>query len=179
MIWSPDIRLVKMNNDELLDQIEEASSSGENKQQLVEDKTVKVMVFLVDEKKYAFYAEDIREIILDYPLFFVPFVPPYVRGFLNRHGEPYTVLDLNVLFDQVRLESSTFLVLNRDSDQLAVIITEILEIVKIPEKDIHLVSSDTGEEGYFLGSITSEGKETFIVDVEKVLDRLARDVAAG
>ncbi len=168
-----------MNNGELLKQIEEASSRKEAQNSTGEGKTVKVMVFLVDEKKYGFYAEDIREIILDYPLFFVPFVPPYVRGFLNRHGEPYTVLDLNVLFDQKRLESSTFLVLNRDNDQLAVIISEILEIVKIPEKDIHMVSSDTGEEGYFLGSITSESKEIFIVDVEKVLDRLSRDVAAG
>jgi len=167
-----------MENEELIKQIERSQTAKNDQETAVEGNTVKFIVFLVGDKKYALYAGDIREIILDYPLFYVPFVPPYVRGFINRHGEPHTVLDLNVLFEQVKLESSTFLVLNRDNDQLAIIISEILEIAELPDEHVHLITEETGDEGFFLGSITSGEKETFIVDLQKVLERLERDLEA-
>lgn len=168
-----------MENEELLEQIEQSQETKDEQETLVDRKTVKFIVFLVGEKRYALYADDIREIILDYPLFYIPFVPPYIRGFINRHGEPHTVIDLSVLFEQIKLDSSTFLVLNRENDQLAFVISEILEIVKLPEEDVHLITEDTGDEGFFLGSITSKDKEIFIVDLQKVLDRLERDLASG
>lgn len=168
-----------MENEKLIEQITQNQETKNEQGTRADEKTVKFIVFLVDQKKYALYAEEIREIILDYPLFYVPFIPPYVRGFINRHGEPHTVIDLNVLFEQVKLESSTFLVLNREDDQLAFVISEILEIVKLPEDDVHLITEDTGDEGYFLGSITSRDQEIFIVDLEKVLERLERDLASG
>ncbi len=167
-----------MNNDELLDRIEKEQSL-DKKDRIVRDERIeKFIVFQVAGKKYALYANDIREIILDYPLFYVPFVPPYVRGFINRHGEPYTVLDLNALFEQERNESAVFMVINRENDQLAFIISEILEIAKLTEKNIHLITEDTGEEGFFLGSISLHEQEIFIVDLQKVLERLERDLGA-
>lgn len=165
-----------MNNDELLKQLEEQQDKDRKNTAVLDEKIEKFIVFQVAEKKYALYANDIREIILDYPLFYVPFVPPYVRGFINRHGEPYTVLDLNALFEQVKLDSAAFMVINREHDQLAFVISEILEIAKLTEHDIHLITEDTGEEGFFLGSISLHGQEIFIVDLQKVLERLERDI---
>ena len=165
-----------MNNDDLLGKLESEQNKNQESGIVRDEKIEKFIVFQVAQKKYALYANDIREIILDYPLFFVPFVPPYVRGFINRHGEPYTVLDLNALFEQVKLESAAFMVINREHDQLAFVISEILEIAKLTENDSHLITEDTGEEGFFLGSISLHGQEIFIVDLETVLERLERDL---
>lgn len=165
-----------MDNESLLEKLEKKREAESAEERVLEEKTEKLIVFQVGEKRYALYADDIREIILDFPLFYVPFVPPYVRGFINRHGEPHTVLDLSVLFEQIKLDSSTFLVLNRENDQLAFVISEILEIAKLTAQEIHLITEDTGEEGYFLGSISSHEQEIFIVDLQKVLDRLERDL---
>lgn len=167
-----------MNNEDLIEQIEEQHGRDKKDQSVLDDKIEKFIVFQIAEKKYALYANDIREIILDYPLFYVPFVPPYVRGFINRHGEPYTVLDLNALFEQVKLDSAAFMVINRESDQLAFVISEILEIAKLTENNIHLITEDTGDEGFFQGSITLHEQEIFIVNLDKVLERLERDIGS-
>jgi len=167
-----------MESEHLFKQIERQQGTVATPGKRGDGKTVKFIVFLIGGKRYALYADDIREIILDYPLFYVPFVPPYVRGFINRHGEPHTVIDLNVLFEQTKLETTTFMVLNRDDDQLALVITEINEIVKIQEADVHLIMGDTGEEGYFLGAVTSGGGEILIIDLDRILDRLEKDLAA-
>jgi chemotaxis signal transduction protein len=137
------------------------------------------VIFRIDQKRYALDAEEIREIILGYPLFYVPFVPPYIRGFINRHGEPHTVIDLNVLFEQVQLDASTFLVLNRKGDQLALIISEICEIIKVREPDVHRVTGDTGEDDFFTGSVTVGGREVFIVNLEAIHERQEKDLATG
>lgn len=168
-----------MENEELIKRIEENQIEPAEEVQGVEEKMIKFIIFLIDQKRYALYAEDVREIILDYPMFYIPFVPPYVRGFINRHGEPHTVIDLNVLFEQVKLESSTFMVLARNNDQLALVITEICEIVKVPESDVHLIMGDRGEDDFFLGSVSIHDQEIFIANLDSVLERLDRDVTAS
>jgi purine-binding chemotaxis protein CheW len=168
-----------MDNDTLLRRIEESRHDDLKSEEQVDNRMVKFVIFRVEQKRYALYAEDIREIILGYPLFYVPFVPPYIRGFINRHGEPHTVIDLNVLFEQVQLEASTFLVLNRLGDQLALIISEICEIIKVRETDVHLIAGDTGDEDFFLGSVTIGEREIFIVDLDAVHERQEKDLATG
>ena len=97
-----------MDTKELLNGISEAGKSEKMNNSEVNESISKLIVFRINKKAYALYASMIREIVLDVPLFYVPFVPSYIRGFINRHGEPYTVFDLNMLFEQNKLDSSTF-----------------------------------------------------------------------
>lgn len=140
---------------------------------------IKFLVFHIDGKKYALYAEQIREIVMDTPLFYVPFVPPYIRGFINRHGEPHTVFDLHVLFEKETLESATYLILNIEHDQMAFLISDVIEILKVPEGDVHLITSIDEMDSYFLGSITSGGSEIFILNLNSLVERLDSDINAS
>ncbi len=166
-----------MENQELVKKINEEGQ--ENKEEAVEEKTVKFLVFRIGEKQYALHAEQVREIVMDVPLFYVPFVPPYVRGFINRHGEPYTVFDVQVLFEQQELEGETFLILNLDDDQLAFLITDIVEICKTPESAVHSITAADEHEGYFYGSITSRDMETFILNLGNIIGKLENDIEVG
>jgi purine-binding chemotaxis protein CheW len=166
-----------MDNTELMQQIRGSKSGKDREDEERTVKTVKLLVFHIEEKYYALYAEEVREIVLDVPLFFIPFVPSYVCGLINRHGEPYTVFDLNMLFERKKLESSTYLVLNLEDDQVAFLISDILEIIKVPETDVHQITSKSEHGGFFLGSITSkDDQEVFILNIQTIFQRLESDL---
>jgi chemotaxis signal transduction protein len=120
----------------------------------------------------------VREIIGGIPTFYVPFTPPYIRGFINRHGEPYTVIDLTVIFERENLDSNTYLILKRDDDHLSLLISDVLEIVKIPESDLHKITSKAQDDDYFLGSISPQEEEIFVLNLESVLKKLEADLGA-
>lgn len=164
-----------MNANELIEQIQANRQKSENGKELRDERKVKFLIFSIKEKKYALYAEEVREIVLDLPLFYVPFVPPYVRGFINRHGEPYTVIDPNVLFAQEKTDSRKFLILNTGNDQLAFMISDIHEILKVPETDVHPITAQEEETSSFFGSISLGGVEIFIINLESILKRLVYD----
>jgi len=118
----------------------------------------------------------IREIVMNVPLYYVPFVPHYIRGFINRHGEPYTVFDLHALFEKQQLESSTFLISSFNNDQIAFLTTSVIEILKIPESEVHLITSTDEFDSFFLGALNSKGTEIFILNLQNIIGRLENDL---
>lgn len=137
---------------------------------------VKLLIFHINDKKYAFYADLVSEIINTETIFFVPFIPEYIRGFINCHGEPYTVFDLHSLLEKSVLDSRTFLVINDESDKTAFVISDIVEIIKWPEKDINFFTSHDGASVYFSGAINLNGAVIFIVNLNSLLERLKNDL---
>ena len=50
------------------------------------EKILKFVIFKIDNKTYALPGEIVQEIVLDMPIYYLPFVPKYIRGLVNRHG---------------------------------------------------------------------------------------------
>ena len=165
-----------MENKELLIHIEAEKSKKREGIADYAEKLVKFLIVQVKDKKYAFYAEHIKEIVMDLPLYFVPFVPHYIRGFINRHGEPYTAFDLHALFEGELLGSTTFLISNFQNDQIAFLASNVIEILKVPESQVHLLSSKEDQDTYFLGAVSAKGSEIFILNLATILGRLAHDL---
>ena len=164
-----------MNNRELLEKLKD--DKGENiKKTDSEESYKKYVVFLLGSSTYALPAADVKEISFDNTIYFIPFVPPYIQGYANRHGQPYTVFDLNLLFHNEKLESSTLLVLNLPQDQACLLITDVDEIIKIPGRDIHTITSDDDSSRYFLESFTLKNQEIFVLKGASLLERLERDL---
>ena len=166
-----------LENAELLKKIELSAAAAAETEEAVTIRLVKYMIISINEKKYAIHVDDVREIIGGIPTFYVPFTPAYIRGFINRHGEPYTVIDLTVLFDREKLDSSTYLILKSGDDQLALLISDVLEIVKLPESEVHKLTSRVSEDDFFTGSIApQEREEVFILNLDSVLKKLEVDL---
>ncbi|MCP4346631.1 MAG: chemotaxis protein CheW [Desulfobacterales bacterium] len=165
-----------MDNNELLAYIAEEKSGHPEEKPDGSEKSVKFLIVQIKEKKYAFHVEQIKEIVINAPLFFVPFVPHYIRGFINRHGEPFTVFDLNALFEKEKLDSATFLISSLKNDQIAFLASGIVEIVKVLESEIHLITSADLHNDYFLGAITSKDSEIFILNLPNIISRLEHDL---
>lgn len=165
-----------MNNDEILKALEDAAETSDIGQS-EPISIIKFLIILIGERKLAINAELIREIVLDLPIFFMPFVPSYVRGLANRHGEPHTVLDLNILFDRKLLNSATFLILSDQTNPAAFLISDVLEIMRVPENEIHEITVKEDGFRFFQGAITGEdSKEILILDTSEVFKRLELDI---
>lgn len=164
----------------LLEKIQNAKKKDEGTPDALTVNINKYMIISIGETKYALFAEEVREIVSNVPIFYVPFTPPYIRGFINRHGEPYTILDLQVLFHRENLDSSTFLILGREDDQLALLISEVLEIAKLPDSELHRITSTSSEEQYFMGSISpqKDNEEIFVLNLDNILGKLETDLGA-
>ena len=165
-----------MDNKELLSKISNQESVEDSENVKSSEKVIKYLIVQINEKKYAFYADQIREIVMNVPLYYVPFVPHYIRGFINRHGEPYTVFDLHALFEKQQLESSTFLISSFNNDQIAFLTTSVIEILKIPESEVHLITSTDEFDSFFLGALNSKGTEIFILNLQNIIGRLENDL---
>ncbi len=165
-----------MDNKELLAHIAAEKSVRPNGKPSSAEKLVKFLIVQVREKRYAFHVEQIKEIVINAPLFFVPFAPSYIRGFINRHGEPFTVFDLNALFEKERLDSATFLISNLENDQIAFLASGIVEIIKVIESEVHLITSPDQHNDYFLGAISSKGAEIFILNLPSIISKLEHDL---
>ncbi len=163
-----------MDNRELMERIDAGPAASEAAEAAGE--RVKFLIVRIEEKHYAFAAEQIKEIVMDTPLYFIPFVPPYVRGVINRHGEPYTVFDLNVLFEKESLEANTFLISNFDDDQIAFLVSDIIEILKVSPEEVHPITSAEDQEAYFSGAVSSRGEDTLVLNMANLLAQLEKDL---
>ena len=110
------------------------------------------------------------------PSILSPLSLPIFGGVINRHGEPYTVFDLHTLFEHETLESATFLISNFRSDQVAFLVSSVVEIQKIPESALHIITAIDDHDSFFLGSVSSKGEEIFLLNLPNILDRLAHDL---
>lgn len=168
-----------MDNQELVQKIQSLAEEKDHGESGSAAGSIKFLVFAIGDKRYAVYAHEVREIVTDATLFYVPFVPPYVRGFINRHGEPYTVIDPEVLLDKTKQESSTFLILKVAHDSLAYMITEVQEITGLPKSEVHMISAvEEEEESLYLGSIALGGREIFILSLAGITAKLDADLAS-
>ncbi len=168
-----------MNNEAILEKLSADSGDTETGPAAAE-KWTKFLIVEIGKERYGFYADQIKEIVTDQPIYYVPFVPPYIKGFINRHGEPYTAFDLSLLFEKQGLDSRLFLVSRHGGDQLAFQISDVTEILKVSEGELHSLSSMDDGESYFSGVLSREGAEDiFVLNIDSVVARLERDLGEG
>lgn len=165
---------MQTDNAELVRRLEQEEGSEESASD-AEVEAAKYLVFRVGESRYALAPGFVLEIMIDVPRYFVPFAPAYVRGLINRHGEPYAVLDLAAFLGHEPLEASTYLVLNVDADQVALSVSDVVEILPVAVSDISEVASAGESEDSISGSFELGGTRVLILDVMRILSRLKSD----
>ena len=106
-------------------------------------------------------------------------MPPYIRGLVNRHGEPYTAVDLSVLLRKEAAEGEkTLLVLNGNDDRLALLVSSVHEIVKVDESYIYPITEKENEIGLLAGSVRLHDGDVFIVSIEGIKRRMEEDLGS-
>jgi chemotaxis signal transduction protein len=167
-----------MDSDTLMDRIEAVRSEADQDGAAAPEPSVKFLVVRVDQTRYALPADQVREIVVGAARHYIPFVPPYIRGLINRHGEPYAVFDLRVRFEKEALEAETLVISGSEGGRLAFLVSDIVEILKVPERRVRAISSDGEESACFAGALTVQDDEVLIIHIGNLLAELTRDLEA-
>jgi purine-binding chemotaxis protein CheW len=147
-------------NKEIIEGI--AESTGEKINTDEEKAMTTWLIFLIAEKKYAVRSCDVVEIISDYTVYRLPFLPKYIEGVLNCRGDPFTVVNPNAIIEKdvnaPPPEKSLFMIFKRDDDHLSIHISDILLFTKIQDSNLKLIP-DATEESLFLGTVEYEKED--------------------
>jgi len=168
-----------MPDTELLQKILASEPGGSGAEPTVERSYRKFVIAGLVGATYAIPAASVREIVIDALVHYVPFVPPYIRGLVNRHGEPYTAVDLNVLLrKEAASGEQTLLVLNGNDDRLALLVSSVHEIVKVDEAGIYPITEKENEIGFLAGSVRLNDSDVFIVSIDGIKRRMEEDLGS-
>lgn len=166
-----------MNNSELLQTIENKEATGlQNISSVSSEDSLKFVIFSMKEKLYSLPAEMVLEIFLTDNIFYIPFCPLYVSGFINRYGEPYTVIDLLALLENEKQNTRKFIILRRKESQIAFMVEDVIDILSFPKNKILWMSPKESEGGFFSGVIQDPSNDIFILQLDKILQRLENDM---
>jgi len=154
----------------IVEEIKENQESNENEIEMIQDVPEKTwLIFSVNEKQYALEAPLAKEILRNMDIYPLPFVPEYIKGVINRHGEPYSVIDLASFLGDEQQMSSLFIVLNLEDSQFCVQITDVLDFHTAPDSSV-IKMSDVQESGFFNGTIEYQEKNIPIIQLDKVYE---------
>ncbi len=165
-------------NDEILNSIkDELDSKNQNtdNSQTAEEKKQEYLIFLMNDEVFALESSLSREILHDLKVYPLPFVPKYVKGVLNRHGDPYTVVDPMILLSNPEQNSCLFLVCKIPEENFCIKITDVLEFYEVLDKDINKFDSINGID-FFKSSFLWKDNEVPILNIQSFLDRIKRDL---
>jgi chemotaxis signal transduction protein len=140
----------------------------------VEGKTVTWLVFTAGKDTFALEPGQVREILRNTEIYPLPFVPAYIKGVINRHGDPYAVIDISSFLGHEELPENLFLVLNDDND-VALRISEIREFHTAGGTDLKKMS-DASLSDYFCGAVSYDRITASILNVTGITGKIRMDL---
>jgi len=148
--------------------IETAGSAGE-----------KYLVFSIMDQLYTFPTQLVGEVALFETVYPLPLVPPYVLGIINRYSIPHALFDIGLLLFNTPSPRAKVLVLKDSVDRIAFLVDDINGIADVPREKLIAVerSSDESRDDDKVEAVSAsfswEGGEVFVLDIHRILDRVA------
>jgi len=166
-----------MENDQIVRSLEGLSGADHEKEEQAAGLQKKILIFTIDQEMFAVEAGQVKEIVTGNQLYYLPFVPPYVRGLINRHGEAYTVFDLKMIFENETSSGNKYLIMKIHNDQVCLIVSDVIGITGVRPEEILSLSNQQGMEDMFNGAFDFKEKRVLIVNMNVLLKRLENDLS--
>ncbi len=163
--------------DELFSTIKnELSKKNETETKSSKKKTTWLIFTLQNQQYYALPASSVKEILRDTQVFPLPFTPKYIKGVVNRYGDPYAIVDPAVLMGENEQNSSIYIVVN-DETHTCFQIFDVKDFYSASESElVPFAQSETSD--YFEGTITFYNKSVFVLKIAAFLEKVEQDIAA-
>jgi purine-binding chemotaxis protein CheW len=139
---------------------------------------------------YAIPSRLVSEIALYDRVYPLPLVPDYLLGIINRYSAPYALLDMGRLLCGRPGAGTKVLVLREPArepggaeawgpDNAACLIDDVLDFAEVPRSGVLPVEGGDDAGGGIVSSFSWKGSPVFVLDVRRILDRAAGDLAAA
>lgn len=140
----------------------------------INEKRQPLVIFSLQDEYYAFYGDNIREILPDNtPIFFVPGCSSALSGVINLRGEIESVIDLGLLL-QLPVENlmieKTLLLAHNSLLISAISVQRVIDVIDMPKMDIQPAPTSLPEhlQSYVLGIVPFAGKAVALLNIDKL-----------
>ena len=100
-------------------------------EQLPEIATEKYLIFSSDSLMYGIKAEQVKDIITDYTITYVPHVPNYVKGVINLRGQIVPIVDIRLRLGKPEADENCIMVVNEGSDSMGILVDGVDKMVGV------------------------------------------------
>ena len=113
--------------------------------QPVELQTEKYLIFSSDGLMYGIKAEQVKDIITDYAITYVPHVPNYVKGVINLRGQIIPMVDIRLRLGKMPQENFCGIVVDVDGNMVGILVDMVEKMVDVPQRSILPVPTKNGQ----------------------------------
>ena len=137
--------------------------------------TKQLIIFDIATQKYAFFIEEVNEVLATPPVSKLPLAPSFIKGLANIRGNVFTLLDLEDRFDikpsasdENLVEYPFTLLLNTQNIQLGILLRLVPDTLEIPEDNIDmtpvLMRDSQTDKSYIKGIIRNQDQLILLLD---------------
>ncbi|MGB3724366.1 MAG: chemotaxis protein CheW [Glaciecola sp.] len=145
---------------------------------LQDDNTEQLVVFLLENQEYAISIDHVQEITrLPAKMDKVPKTQAFVEGLVNLRGTVLPVLDMRTRFGLTRMEHNErqrIIVLAHNNTRTGFIVDAVLQVLRLPKDHIEASPNLSAEQARVMGKIVNLKNEKRIIQVLEV-DELLSD----
>ncbi|MFA5843253.1 MAG: chemotaxis protein CheW [Coriobacteriia bacterium] len=142
----------------------------------------RVVMFFLEDRKYAFPIDRVQEIQQIVELTTVPDVAPALVGMINLRGSVVPVVDLRLLLglEELPYNLQTPMIICRSGEYLvAIIVDEVEDVVPVPEGSIEPPSSLYALQDRMLGVWRMGAELVFVLDLDRLVPEEALAATGG
>jgi purine-binding chemotaxis protein CheW len=162
---------LKNKSDIILDELKRRGSKGEIVN--VDEAAVKLVVFSLQNGRYAFYGEGIKELLHVPDICYVPGTADFVLGVINVRGDIEAVLSMNKFLglpDSEIALTSRIAIIEKNGIRAGVLMDAVEDVLDIPVSSVKepLSTLNDAVKEYVAGEIIHKDKSVTILDAEKI-----------
>ena len=131
--------------DEMLFATEAQQMQERAEQASTEIATEKYLIFSSDNLMYGIRAEQVKDIITDYTITYIPQVPNYVRGVINLRGQIIPMLDIRLRLGKAPQDNFCGIVVDVDGNMVGIQVDMVEQMVDVPVGDILPVPTSSNQ----------------------------------
>lgn len=150
---------------------------AQERDMLIETPTVQLVVFLLGATYYAFYGDQIKEIVPVTHITRVPGMPAFFPGVINVRGEIESVLDLHQVFllPPAQITKRSRIAIGQVGElRSGMLVDSVEDVLGVPADSIAKPISITNETqaDYILGESAYNEQLLILLDVGKMFEKL-------
>lgn len=165
----------QLKSDQILDELKRRQRTKDVVD--VEEERVKIVIFSSGGHRYAFYGNDIREILPSCEISWVPCLPEYLPGLINVRGDIESVIDIrHFLGEELNSKGKHLIAMAVKGDfHSGIMIDSIEDVVDVPVNTIHkpLATLSGVARDLVIGEIECAGAMVTLLDVEKLAAKIS------
>jgi purine-binding chemotaxis protein CheW len=169
------VEIDKKKSDRILNEIEKRRL-GEKTVDIEEEK-VKLVIFLLLDDYYAFYGKDIKEILPQKNIFYVPGSPDFITGVINVRGDIESVININKFlglpYSRITQKSRIAIAVKGDM-RSGILLDAVEDVIDVPRSSIKqpLSTLEDSRKDFIAGELFYNNRNITVLDVGKIFGRI-------